>query len=169
MKLLRSLSTLIFVLVLLGSWTSLAMASSLTVTKVADTNDGVCNSDCSLREAIAAASAGDTVTFDPTLAGQTIYLTSSLLIDKNLTVDGSNLAPHIQVSGDTNNDGTGDVAVLQVAAGSTVELDGLDVIKGYFSSSYPMISGGITNHGTLTISNSTISENFNAGDGGGIF
>jgi len=169
MKLLRSLSTLIFVLVLLVSTVSAVMAASLIVTKTADTNDGACNSDCSLREAIAAASAGDTVTFDPALAGQTIYLTSSLLIDKNLTVDAANLAPHIQVSGDTNNDGTGDVPVLQITAGSTVELDGLDIIKGYFSSSYPMISGGITNHGTLTISNSTISKNFNAGDGGGIY
>lgn len=169
MKLLRFLLTLIVILVLVGTSVSLVMAASLIVTKTADTDDGVCNSDCSLREAIAAASTGDTITFDPALAGQTIHLTSSLLIDKDLTVDGSNLAPHIQVSGDTDNDGTGDVAVLEITAGSTVELDGLDIIKGYFSSSYPMISGGITNHGTLTISNSIISGNATAGDGGGIY
>ena len=28
-----------------------------TVTKIADTNDGVCDADCSLREAVAAANA----------------------------------------------------------------------------------------------------------------
>lgn len=36
---------------------SINNASVLTVTKTADTNDGVCNSDCSLREAIVAANA----------------------------------------------------------------------------------------------------------------
>lgn len=33
-----------------------ARAATFTVTKTADTNDGVCNADCSLREAVAAAS-----------------------------------------------------------------------------------------------------------------
>jgi len=170
MKLFRYLLSAILLLVLLGSTASLVMAASLTVTKTADTNDGVCNSDCSLREAIAAASPGDTITFDPALAGQTVHLASSLLIDKDLTVDGSNLTPHIEISGDTNNDGTGEVAVLEIAAGSTVELNGLDIIKGYSVYQGPMISGGITNRGILTIVNSTISENTsNAGDGGGIY
>lgn len=36
---------------------------TLTVTKTADTNDGVCDADCSLREAVAAASAGDAINF----------------------------------------------------------------------------------------------------------
>ena len=52
-------------------------AASLTVTKTADTNDGVCNSDCSLREAIATAGVGDTITFDSSLSGQTIYLATA--------------------------------------------------------------------------------------------
>lgn len=37
-------------------------AANLTVTKTADTNDGVCDADCSLREAINTAAAGDTIT-----------------------------------------------------------------------------------------------------------
>ncbi len=37
--------------------------STLTVTKTADTNDGTCDADCSLREAIAAAASGDTIEF----------------------------------------------------------------------------------------------------------
>ena len=32
-------------------------AATFTVTKIADTNDGVCDADCSLREAVAAANA----------------------------------------------------------------------------------------------------------------
>ena len=38
-------------------------ASVLTVSKTADTADGVCDSDCSLREAVAAAASGDTIVF----------------------------------------------------------------------------------------------------------
>ncbi len=40
----------------------LTAAATWTVTKTADTNDGACDSDCSLREAIAAAASGDTIT-----------------------------------------------------------------------------------------------------------
>ncbi|HLM60606.1 MAG TPA: CSLREA domain-containing protein, partial [Pyrinomonadaceae bacterium] len=40
-------------------------AATLTVTKIADTNDGACDADCSLREAIAAANpaGGDEIVF----------------------------------------------------------------------------------------------------------
>ena len=36
-------------------------ASTLTVSKLADTNDGACDTDCSLREALAAAAPNDTI------------------------------------------------------------------------------------------------------------
>lgn len=74
--------------------TASASAATLIVTKIADTNDGVCNSDCSLREAIAAANSGDTVQVGFS-AQQTISLTHgdtpsqrSLVINKNLTING---------------------------------------------------------------------------------
>ena len=38
-------------------------ATTRIVTKTADTSDGACNADCSLREAIAAAVSGDTIQF----------------------------------------------------------------------------------------------------------
>src|SRR5688500_16223937 len=44
-----------------------AQAATLTVTKTADTNDGACDADCSLREAFAAANETglpDTIEFD---------------------------------------------------------------------------------------------------------
>ena len=37
--------------------------STLVVTKTEDTADGVCDADCSLREAVTAAASGDTVVF----------------------------------------------------------------------------------------------------------
>ena len=40
-----------------------ARANELVVTKVADTNDGTCNADCSLREAISLVIGGDTISF----------------------------------------------------------------------------------------------------------
>ena len=38
-----------------------AEGTTITVTKTAGTNDGGCNSDCSLREAITVDSSGDTI------------------------------------------------------------------------------------------------------------
>ncbi len=81
-----------------------AYASNLLVNKAADTNDGVCDADCSLREAIAVAANGDTILFDGGLTGQAIVLTggqitinqSNLIIDgsnRNITIDGNNSVP----------------------------------------------------------------------------
>src|ERR1044072_6823592 len=55
-----------------------AQGAVFTVTKPFDTNDGVCDADCSLREAVTAANAGtgNTVKFSPSLAGVWIGLTA---------------------------------------------------------------------------------------------
>lgn len=54
----------IIVLILFFSIVSNSLAATLTVTKTADTNDGTCNTDCSLREAITASALGDTIGFN---------------------------------------------------------------------------------------------------------
>src|SRR5947209_18708959 len=60
-----------------------ALPSTLTVLNNADSGDS------SLRAMLALASSGDTITFDPSLAGQTITLTSGqLVIDKSLDIEG---------------------------------------------------------------------------------
>ena len=66
-------------------------ASTLTVTKIEDTNDGACDADCSLREAVTAAASGDTVVFSSLFnSPQTITLTlGQIAIDKNLTITGT--------------------------------------------------------------------------------
>jgi hypothetical protein len=59
------------------------LASTLVVTSTSDSGPGT------LRQAIAEAGSGDTITFAPALSSQTITLSSTLVIDKDLTIDGS--------------------------------------------------------------------------------
>ena len=67
--------------------------ATITVTNNNDSGAG------SLRKAIADAEPGDTIEFDPSLANQTIALTSGQLeIDKDLTLDGGN-ASNLTISG----------------------------------------------------------------------
>ncbi len=82
----------------------------------------------SLREAIAKADAGDTITFDAALKGQTLTLgEAELALSKNITIEGD-------LDGDGKSDitidRTGASAAIHVAAGSTVTLDGLVVTHG---------------------------------------
>ncbi len=90
---------------------STATAATFTVTKTADTNDLVCNADCSLREAINAAndngSGADTINFDIAGSGvKTINLTSGLPeIKTSLTINGTTQngyfgKPLIEINGD---------------------------------------------------------------------
>ena len=82
-----------------GTWwkfTTKTGQTSLTVTDISDNGPG------SLRQAIASANIGDTITFDPSLSGQTITLASSLDIDKSITIDGSDLDSPIQISGNNS-------------------------------------------------------------------
>ena len=115
------------------------MPSTLTVTNNLDSGAG------SLRADIAAARSGDTIVFAPSLVGQTITLTSGeLLIDKNLTIAGP--AAGVTVSG------TNASRVFEVTTkAKQVTLSGLKISNGL-----AFIGGGILNHGTLTLSNSTV-------------
>lgn len=67
----------------------------LTVTKTADTNDNVCDADCSLREAIfAAAASGDEIQFasplfdTPQVIALNPVIVTGLVINKSLTITG---------------------------------------------------------------------------------
>lgn len=90
------LTKIFFITVLLLSFflISDAKAATFTVTKTADTNDGVCNADCSLREAITAANVdltADTINFEiPGSGTQTLLISTALpAIDKSVTIDGT--------------------------------------------------------------------------------
>src|SRR3569833_3408584 len=136
---------------------------TLTVTSNADSGAGT------LRNTIASATAGDTITFN---AGMTITLTTGqLTINKNLTIEGdldANGTPDVTIDANYNSQ------VLQITTG-TVSLDGLVIEHGVLAgiggskgsaggSSY---GAGIANAGTLTLRNSTVTANFATGGGGG--
>ena len=68
-------------------------AQNIPVTNNADSGPGT------LRQAIADIAPGGTITFTPSLAGQTITLASGLLINNSMTIDGSGLTPRLAISG----------------------------------------------------------------------
>src|SRR5207237_955472 len=83
-----------------------AFAATFTVNTADDHNDGICTAaDCTLREAINAANAGDTISFNIPGAGvHTINATSGYSITKALTIDGTTQpsfggTPLIEISG----------------------------------------------------------------------
>lgn len=121
-------------------------SASITVTTNADSGAG------SLRQAIADVCVGGTITFNNSLSGATIALQSALTLDKAQTIDGSMLAAHVAISGDSNNNGTGDVQVFSVNAGVTVTLKALTITKGQAT-----YGGGLRNQGVLTVTDSLFS------------
>ncbi len=168
-----TLVTILFSLSLTMQVTTARAASVFMVTTTADTNDGVCDSNCSLREAITAANnlAGtDTITvpagtYTLTIAGadEDINATGDLDITDSLTINGMGSSTIIQ-AGVTS--GAGIDRVFHVLAGSIVSISNTTIANGTCSLCY---GGGIFNDdGTLTVTNITFSDNA-AGYGGGIF
>jgi hypothetical protein len=149
-----------------------ARAATITVDSLADTGAaGI----CVLRDAITAANTmtatngctagtgNDTIQFSVT---GTISLGSTLpqITDGHLTINGPAL-PGITI------DGGGQVQVMVVASGATLNLNDLTIADGLVEGDSPK-GGGINNDGTLTVANSTFSGNLASGSfasGGGIF
>ncbi|SEJ52177.1 MULTISPECIES: Ig-like domain-containing protein [unclassified Variovorax] len=127
----------------------------------------------SLREAIHWAAANDTIVFN---AGMTITLVNGeLLVDKNLSIDGApggGSTPLVTI------DGNNQSRVLNIAANSVVALNGLTIKNGFLTGAggdrqqgaggdgKDALGAGIYNAGTLTITNSAVTNNKAAGGGG---
>ena len=167
-KILRVL-TLMLALMLPQAGT--AHAANLTVTKTADTNDGVCDADCSLREAVVAAAPGDTITVP---AGTYTLSLSHLFINKNLTINGSGMGstivqqtnPNFRVIDIGNPGGAAPVVSisrLTVKGGHAISPSNSEALPGHIH------GGGLHNHGILTLTNVTITGNDAQPDGGGGF
>lgn len=124
-----------------------AHATTLTVTSTADSGVG------SLRDAIAAASDGDTIQFDAALNGQTITLTSAeLVIDKGITLSGPG-PDMLAVSRDSN---ASNFRIFHVTPGHTVIIEGVTVSGGHGDGE----GGGVLNEqATLIIDNCTVQSN----------
>ena len=152
-----------------GTGGGAAWANNLPVTNTLDETTG--GNGCSLREAITnanddaqtfsdcpAGAGPDTITFS---VSGTITLDSTLgnlLIDSDITIDGTGQS--VTVSGGNA------VRVMLVNSGATLRLDKLTVANGFAVGGFD--GGGIRNLGTLTVSNSTFSNNGTGTDGGGI-
>ncbi|MDF0555321.1 hypothetical protein [Kamptonema sp. UHCC 0994] len=141
------------------------MSNIFTVTNNLDSGSG------SLRAAISAAAAGDTIVFDPSLASQTITLTSGQInINKTLIIDGA-AAPGIAISGNNTS------RVFELPEGSrsapyNVTLRNLTVANGKASGTGEDGAGaGIkTNMGNnLTVENCQFNNNAATYGGGAIF
>lgn len=129
---------------------SAVQAATFIVTKVADTNDGACDADCSLREALAAANANadfDSVGFDATVfnAGKVIFLSETngpLTISNPVQVDGEN---KVLVSG------SGKISVFDISGGSSISLSRLTVTSG---------QGALSAAGGLRVNGAQVSMTF---------
>ncbi len=136
-------------------------AATLVVTKTADTADGICDADCSLREAVSAAASGDTVVFSPLFnEPQTITLTfGEIFITQNLTITGPG-QNFLTISGNNAS------RIAQVTNGGSLKLSGMKLINGRAS-----IAGGIgIVDSSLEIRNVMIGYNTaSSGTGGGIY
>ncbi len=143
-----------------------AQTLSLVVTTADDELDSTYDpNNLSLREAIALANANpgaDTITFDSSLAGQTITLTGGQLelsdTTGTTTITGLG-ADQLIVSGNNAS------SVFTIDSGATVEISGLTITQGYDAS----LGGGVSNYGALTIADCTISDNSSGYFGGGIY
>jgi uncharacterized delta-60 repeat protein/CSLREA domain-containing protein len=150
-------------------------AQTLTVTKTADTNDGVCNSDCSLREAIAAANANvesSQINFDAQIFGvpQTITLSSDELViadNHRLTINGTG-ANLLSISGNNQS------RVFRINRDAVVLIKGLTILGGNGAGDFGGGNGGgiyVSPNGSntmLTLDDVTVRNN-RALAGGGIY
>jgi len=146
---------------------------SITVNTLVDELDGdLGDGDISLRDAITAASAGETVDFAGSLDGGTIVLDSllgELAVAGDVTIDASSLPGHLTIDaghGPDHAPGTGDgMRVFNIDDGddlvvSTVEIRALNLTGGDVAGE----GGAIRSTETLQLVDSTITGNA-TGDG----
>jgi len=137
--------------------------NSPEVTAISDQVDGYQTNGTSLREAIADAADGETITFNESLDGATLFLDGSgLLLERSITIDASSLNEGIVI------DANGSSHCFQIdAAATNVTFKSLTITGGLTGSNG--LGGGIRNDGTLALEACTIHD-CKAGDhGGGIY
>jgi CSLREA domain-containing protein len=140
-------------------------APSFIVTRFADTNDGACDADCSLREAITAANGdagADFITFDIAGAGpHTIQLTAALpALSQSVKILNAS-GESVTVRRDTG----GSYRIFTISDGQNVQISGLTITNGNSTDAGGGINNG--NGANLTITDSTVSSNTTSGFGGG--
>jgi CSLREA domain-containing protein len=139
-------------------------ATTFPVTKTTDTDDGICDPDCSLREAIGAANVNPGADDVPVPAGTYLLTLGELVVSDDVNIAGGDQASTIF-------DGNHSSRVLKIDSGAVVGIEGVTIQGGYAS----YLAGGILNGGDLTLTNSTVQSNRvwaghygHVGTGGGI-
>lgn len=168
-------------LVCTGSFTP-ALAATFTVTKTADTADGRCDADCSLREAIRAANAApglDTILLQAATYRLTLPTPRDPAQDDNVTVDeDANAHGDFDVADDLLIKGKGGSTavdagllerVFEILPGTSVEFRDFEIRRGYERER----GAGLFNGGTLKLVRMRLrlnlaSSGFNRGQGGAI-
>lgn len=164
-----------------------AWAATFTVTKGADTNDGLCAADCSLREAITAANTtlgADTITI-PASGSTYLIGIADAGADEDLNATGDfDITESVTINGGGSGAGgtliEPDFITARIfhidpagAGGVTVTMDGVWLSGGNCPTDCN--GGAIYNRGALTVSNSTISGSSapsagaGSGSGGGVY
>ncbi len=137
-----------------------ALLSAIMVTNTDDSGAG------SLRQAVANASSGDTITFSPKLDGQTITLTSGpITINTNLAIDGPG-ASKLSISGG----GTSQIFITNSPYGVTpnnISIAGLSLTDGNGQSSF-LGGGALLNLRAAVTLDQDVFTNNQASTGGAI-
>jgi phage tail protein X len=145
---------------LLAAVLVIAPGARATVWNVTNTSDNAADT-ASLRFAVNHAQAGDTITFDSALNGQTITLdpgNMELQLNYPITIQGPG-ASLLAISGGNK------VPVFFIAnTTGTVTISGLTITEGWATT-----GGGVYADGTALIENCIISNNSAFGYGGGIY
>lgn len=129
-------------------------AATLVVTKTEDTNDGICDADCSLREAAAVAAADDTVVFSSLFnTAQTITLTlGQIVITRNLTIMGTG-SELLAISGNNAS------RIFGVGA-SVLTLSGMTVRDGRVTEMVAAGGGISVDTGALNLTSVVMTNNY---------
>ncbi|MEZ4709847.1 MAG: family 16 glycosylhydrolase [Caldilineaceae bacterium] len=124
--------------------------TAITVTNLNNSGSG------SLRQALADIAIGGAISFDASLAGGEIALTSGpLTLSQDVIIDGSS-APGLSLNGG------GTDRLLVVNAGVNATVSGLTFTNGYAF----QLAGGILNNGSLTLDHVTVTGNSMTTDAG---
>ncbi len=152
---------------------SRASAADLTVTVGGDGGDGVCDSSCTLRDAVSAANAlssDDTIHFSESVRGTIVLTEGELPITQPLTVVGPG-ASSLTISADADHSGDQSDADsrafgIDTAAGAAVSLAELTIAAGSSAGS----GGALSVEGaSLTLTGLAVVDSHADGDGGALY
>jgi CSLREA domain-containing protein len=179
--LMKMLISLIFVLAFSGMTlgeslglkeTQLSLAETFTVTKTIDSNDGACDADCSLREAIIAANTN--VGADTVILPSGVYSLTLTGMDEDAAATGD-----LDITDDLNIIGSGTLSsiidggaidrVFHVVGKVNVEISQMTIRNGKSEWSADADGAGLLNSsGNLVLSNSVVENNESDSGSGGI-